>query len=165
MKIQFSEAVIMLAAVIAIVMGIRWYFFIYRKSPGFVLGEYFGYVKKGDVEKQYELIDASDKQQFYQTAQKYEKDAPQARGYNMRIQNVSMSETVIDPQKPNIARVPISITVRESSDGKELYQQGTQTVDDEYVMRKNQKGEWKVWLQRSKRALLEKVKPSAQSSY
>ena len=165
MRVQFSEAIIMIAVVIAVIFGIRWYFFGYRKSPGYALTEYFGYVKKGNVEKQYEMIDASDKQAFYPTQQKYENDAPQARGYNMRIQDVKMSEPVLDSKQPNVAKVPCAITVRDSADGKELYQQGTKTVEDEYTLRKNNSGEWKIWLQKSKQILLKKVAPSPKSTY
>ncbi len=165
MKVTFSEAIIMIAVVIAVIFGVRWYFSGYLKSPGYALGEYFGYVKKGNVEKQYEMIDASDKQQFFPTVKKYENDAPMARGYNMRIQDVKMSEPILDPKNPNVVKVPCAITVRDSADGKELYQQGTKTVEDEYTLRKNNNGEWKIWLQKSKRDLLNKVKPSDKSTY
>ena len=61
MRIQFSELIIMVAIAIGLAAGVRWYFVVYRNSPGFTLGEYLGAVKAGNVERQYELIDDADK--------------------------------------------------------------------------------------------------------
>lgn len=165
MKIQPTEGIVMVAIAIALIFAGRWYFFIRPKSASFALSEYFGHVKKGNVEGQYGMIDASDKQKYYPTQGKYSKDAPQARGYNMRIQSVSLDKEKPDANNPDIVHIPCVIVVRGSSAGKELYQQETQSVDDEYVLRKNKSGEWKVWLEKSKRKLMETVKPSEQGTY
>jgi hypothetical protein len=165
MKIQPTEGIVMIAIVIALIFAARWYFLIRPKTASYALESYFGYVKKGNVEAQYAMIDASDKQRFFPTQSAYDKGAPQSRGYNMRIQSVSMEKEQPDPKNPNVVKIPTVITVRDSSEGKELYQQGTTTVQDNYTLRKNQNGEWKIWLEKSKRELMNKVKPSEQSTY
>lgn len=159
MRIQFSEVIVMVVVVLGIAYGARWYFVTYRNSPGYMLGEYLGAVKAGNVEEQYALIDSADKQAAFPTRKAYERNAPQSRGYTARISDVKIGKEQIDPNKPNIATVPVSISVRTTASGQQLYQTGTQTVEDQYKMRKDSNGKWKVWLAQSKQKLLD-VPPS-----
>ena len=159
MRIQFSEVIVMVAVVAGIIYGARWYFVTYRNSPGYLLGEYLGAVKSGNVEDQYALIDNADKEANYPTRKTYERAAPQARGYTARISDVKMGKEQIDPNKPNLATLDVSISVRSSASGQQLYQSGTQTVEDQYKLRKDSNGKWKVWLSESKQKLLE-IPPS-----
>jgi hypothetical protein len=159
MRIQFSEVIVMVAVVLAIAFAARWYFVVYRNSPGYTLGEYLAAIKAGNVEEQYALIDSADKQKFFPTRKLYERDAPQARGYTARISDVKIGKEQIDPKKPNIATLDVHITLRGGASGQQLYQTSSQAVDDQYKMRKDNQGKWKVWLDQSKQELL-KVPPS-----
>lgn len=159
MRIQFSEVIVMVAVVAGIVYGARWYFVTYRNSPGYTLGEYLGAVKSGKVEEQYALVDSADKQSTYPTQKVYEREAPQSRGYTARISDVKIGKEQIDPSKPNLATIDVSISVRSAASGQQLYQTGTQTVEDQYKLRKDSNGKWKVWLAQSKQKLLE-IPPS-----
>lgn len=147
---KLSEMLIIAGIGLAILAGIRYYFVVYRNSAGFALGEYFGAIKSGDVDKQYALIDAKDKQQYFPTKESYEKDAKQARGYTTRITNVQMIETPPDPKKPDIAVIDATVSVRAAAGGKELYQTGeTKDYSNHMYMRKDADGKWKVWLSKS----------------
>lgn len=159
MRIQLSEVIVIIAVVAAIIYGARWYFITYRTSPGYTLGEYLGAIKAGNVDDQYALIDSADKQKYYPTRKSYEKDAPQARGYTARISDVKLGKEQIDPAKPHLATIGVSISIRSSASGQQLYQTGTENVEDQYMLRKDNNGKWKVWLEKSKRELL-KVPPS-----
>jgi hypothetical protein len=159
MRIQFSELIVIVAVVLGIGFAARWYFVVYRNSPGYALGEYLAAVKAGNVEEQYALIDSADKQKFYPTRKLYERDAPQARGYTARISDVKVGKEQVDPSKPNLATLDVSISLRGGASNQQLYQTSTQSVEDQYKMRKDNQGKWKVWLEQSKRALL-KIPPS-----
>lgn len=159
MRIQFSEVIVIVAVAAGLIYGARWYFITYKNSPGYALGEYLGAIKAGNVDDQYALLDNADKQQFYPTRKSYERDAPQARGYTARISDVKVGKEQIDPKKPNLATIDVAISLRSAASGQQLYQTGTDNVDDQYVLRKDSNGKWKVWLERSRRALL-KIPPS-----
>jgi hypothetical protein len=159
MRIQFSEVIVLVAVVLGIGFAARWYFVIYKNSPGYALGEYLGAVKSGNVEGQYALVDNADKQSSFPTKKAYEKAAPQARGYTARISDVKIGKEQADPKKPNLATVDVSISIRGGASGQQLYQTNTQTIEDQYRMRKDSNGKWKVWLEQSKRKLLQ-VPPS-----
>src|SRR5579871_5916364 len=85
---KLSESAIFIAVAIALVIGLRWYFVVYKNSPGVALGEYLGGIKAGNVERQYAMIDDSDKQ-FLPSQKDYAK-LPMARGYTERFTNISM---------------------------------------------------------------------------
>ncbi|MCS6776385.1 MAG: hypothetical protein RMJ43_05800 [Chloroherpetonaceae bacterium] len=159
MRIQLSEVIVIVAVIAGIFYAARWYFVIYKNSPGYVLGQYLGAIKAGNVVEQYALIDRSDKEKYYPTRQIYERDAPQARGYTARIADVKMGKEQIDPKNPNIATIDVGLTVRGTAAGQQLYQTSSENVEDQYVLRKDSEGKWKVWLERSRRALL-KVPPT-----
>ena len=159
MTIQPAELIVMLAIIGVIIYGIRFYFVVYRNSPDFVLGEYFQAVKAGNVERQYELIDATDKQNYYPTQSVYEKNAPQSRGYTGRISKWSFSND--QTTSSGAVSVDASLSLRDSSAGKELYQSGSSDVEDQYMLKKNSSGQWRVVLSKSKNVLIKKIKPSA----
>jgi hypothetical protein len=147
---KLAEYGIMLIAVIAILAGVRYYFVVYRNSAPFALGEYLGAIKSGNVAKQYELVDAEDKQKFFPTQGEYEKSAQQARGYTSRIASVSMQEPKPHPKNPNVVTIEVSTAIRSTAGGKELYQTGeTKDYQNKFYLKKDQDGRWKVWLSRS----------------
>lgn len=158
-----AEALIFGLIVIGLVMAGRWYFLIYRQSPGFILGQYFGAVKAGNVERQYDLLSEMDKHYF--TLSDYEKRVPQARGYTERIAGFNVGTPVPNPKDPQVAKVQATLSVRASADGQALYQNGvTQDATDTYMMRQDKDGAWKLWLMQSDLNHLYKIKPSPAGS-
>ena len=162
-RVQFSELIIFIAAGIALVAGIRYYFFVYRTSAGYALGSFLNAVNHGDVETQYGMIDESDKRKFFPTLKEYENNVPLAHGYTERLTGWQPSQAPGgDPDK---AKVNVTIDTRGLAGGKELYQTGgTQTVKDYYVLKKDGAGQWRLLLSESKRQLVS-VKPNEKSSY
>ncbi len=150
---KFSEyAVIILIAVLLVAAG-RYYFVVYRHSPGYVLGEYLGAIKKGDPEAQYALIDDDDKRLWYPTEDAYAKQAKQANGYTERIGSVAFSNEKIDPNKPNLAKVDATVSIRRA--GEKIYESASDTYTDHYTLRKDKDGNWKVWLKESQMNMLQ----------
>lgn len=141
---RISEYLVALIVIGLAIAGVRYYFVVYRHSPGYALGAYLGAVKKGDPEAQYALIDDDDKRKFFPTLSEYEKTAPQARGYTERISSVTLSAEKIDPKKPHIAKIEAILRLRRA--GLEVYQAASDTYTDHYTLRKDREGEWKVWL-------------------
>lgn len=158
-----AEALIFGLIAIVLVMAGRWYFLIYRQSPGFILGQYIGAIKAGNIEKQYELLSEMDKRYF--TLSDYEKRVPAARGYTERIVGFNVGTPVPNSKDPKVANVQATLTVRESADGQALYQSGsTQDATDTYTMRRDKDGAWKLWLMQSDLTHLYKIKPSPAGS-
>lgn len=143
--VTLAEGIVIVLILAMIVAGGRYYFMVYRKSPGFVLGEFLGQVKKGDYETQYALLDDDDKRD-YPTAKDYAK-CQLARGYVARIVNVSLAPEVLDKKNPNVATIDATVGLRSLSG--ELYQTSSDAYSDHYTLRKNGSGEWRVWLRRS----------------
>ncbi len=162
--LRVPEIIVFALVICGLVAGVRYYFFVYRVSPGYTLAQYFGAVKAGNVSAQYALIDDADKKQFFPSEKEYEQNAPQARGYTERISGVQMSEEKPDPKKPGVALVDATVSIRQSASGKQIYQTGTDSFRDTYALRKDKNGAWKVWLERSGRKLLE-AKPSAPGNF
>lgn len=148
MGIRLPELIVMIAAVAAIVAGIRYYFFVYRVSPGYMVTEYWGAIKAGNVERQYALVSEKDKTRYYPTQKTYETQAPQSRGYTARVADVICSQEEKDARDPGIMRVKATISIRGSSSGKALYESDVTKYDDTYAMRK-EGDQWKVWLGKS----------------
>ena len=158
MRIQFSELIVMIAAVAIIAYAVRYYFVVNRNSPGFVLGEYLQAIKAGSVERQYELISAEDKQNFFPTQSIYEKNAKQSRGYTERLTKWSFSNE--RTTTGGMVSIDAALSIRDSATGKALYQSGGTDVNDQFVLKKNSSGQWRLVLSKSKNALVEKVTPS-----
>ena len=85
---KLSETGIFIAMGLSQFSATYWYFAIYKHSPGVALNEYIGGIKSGNVEKQYAMLDAADKQAL-PTEKDYEKKCQQARGYTERIIGVT----------------------------------------------------------------------------
>lgn len=158
MKIQFSELIVMIAVVAVIAYAVRYYFVINKASPGYVLGEYLQAVKAGNVEKQYELVSADDKQNFFPTQSTYEKNAKQSRGYTERLTKWSFSNE--QTTTGGLVSIDAALSIRDSASGKALYQSGGKDVDDQFVLKKNSSGQWRLVLSKSRNALVQKVPPS-----
>jgi hypothetical protein len=148
-KMGLAEIIVSLCIVAALAWGVRYYFVVYRTSPGFVLGEYLGAVKAGNVPRQYELIDSADKKML-PTEADYEKNVQQARGYTARITNVQLSAPKPDAKNPDVATVEAAVSMRAPSQGQALYQTGeTKDYKNTFTLRKDSNGRWKVWLTKS----------------
>ena len=167
--IKFSEIIVIAMAIAGIVIGVRWYLD-YRHGPAFALQEFMGAVKAGNVGNQYALVDEKDKKSYYSTQRTYEKNCTLAHGYTERIENTSLSP---DQKSADADRVtiPISVTIRATSGGKQLYQNGqTQTYSDNVVMRKNSDGNWRVVVsasvdKRTGKLHMQEATPSPDSNY
>ena len=150
MRIQPAELLVMIVVAIAIAYAARWYFVTRKQTPAYALGEFLGAVKAGKVGEQYELLDPSDKK-LVPTKKAYDAAMPLARGYTARIADFEMKEPIVDPKNPSVVRIPVKLSVRKS--GQELYQSGSDAIDDEFTLRKGKDGKWKVWIQKWKRGL------------
>jgi hypothetical protein len=160
-KIRPSEAVVILLILAGSVYAGRYYFLVYRRSPQFVVESYLGAVKSGRVERQYQLIDDTDRQSLFPTQADYEKKAPQAHGYTERVTNVSVVDAKVNPKQPDWAVVDTAVSLRGSAAGKALYQEGgTTEYKDRYVLHKDGKGDWKILLSQSTQNMLA-AKPNA----
>jgi ketosteroid isomerase-like protein len=147
---KMSETIIMILVVVALLAGVRYYFVVYRASPGFALGEYLGAVKAGKVDAQYAMLDTEDIKNFFPTQSAYEKGAKQSRGYTSRITNVTISEPKPMPKNPKIVTMEATVSMRGLSTGQALYQTGdTKDYKNTFTLRQDAKGTWKVWLSRS----------------
>jgi len=147
--IKFSEIIVIGMAIAGIVFGVRWYLD-YRHSASAALQEFVGAIKAGNIGNQYALIDEHDKKNFFPTQQKYERDDTLAHGYTERIENSTIGPEVKDPKNPDKVTIPLTLTVRATAEGKQLYQTGqTQTYSDRIVMRKGGDGNWRVLLSES----------------
>src|SRR5579862_4598752 len=162
-QMKLSEMAIFIAAVIGIVLAARWYFMVYRHSPGVALGHFLGAIKAGEGQQQYELIDEMDKQAI-PTEKDYQK-LPIAQGYVERITSVDLAEAVPDPKNPDMVTIKATLGVRGSSQGKQLYETGGgEAATDTYTMHKDKDGEWKVLLSQSPMTNLLKNTPNAPGS-
>jgi hypothetical protein len=155
---KLSESVVFVAIAIALIIGVRWYFVVYKNSPGVALGEFLGGIKAGNVERQYAMIDDSDKQ-LVPTQKDYEK-LQWAHGYTERITGINMMPDVKNANNPDIVTIQATVGVRGAA-GKDLLQQGeSTTATDTYTLHKDKDGHWKVWLQKSPMTNLLKAPPN-----
>lgn len=157
MRIGGPEAIVFVMMAVGLVVGGRYYFTTYRKSPAFALGQFFAAVKSGNVEAQYALLDEEDRR-FFPDKQAYGK-TPLAHGYSARIENVAFGNEKAGKGADTVT-LDAAITVRGTTKGKELYQQSSQSIQDSYTLRKDANGDWKVALSKSKLELPNKVEPS-----
>lgn len=147
---KLSETGIFIAMGVIAIFATYWYFAIYKHSPGVALNEYIGAIKSGNVEKQYAMLDAADKQAL-PTAKDYEDKCQQARGYTERVIGVTLDKPVPDakdpdPQHPTTVSINATISVRGMA-GKNLTDNGEiAQATDKYVLHKDAEGNWKVML-------------------
>jgi hypothetical protein len=146
--IKFSEIIVVAMAIAGIVFGVRWYLD-YRHSGSFALSEFVAAIKAGNVANQYALIDENDRKTYFKTQGAYEKNSL-AHGYTERIENSSLGPEQKDPNTADKVTVPLTVTIRATAEGKQLYQTGqAQSYSDKIVMRKNSDGNWRVVLSQS----------------
>jgi len=170
--LKMSEIIVIILVIGAIVMGVRYYIN-YRHSAGYALGQFLGYVKAGNASHQYELLDDEDKQKYLPTLTEYERNVNLAHGYTERIEDMTIAKDVPDPKDPNVATVPVTVKIRATSTGKELYQTGSSDhYSDNIKMRKDKDGNWKVWYSASidrnlkkPQLRMEQAEPSPNSLY
>ena len=161
---KVSETGIFIAVGIGLLLALRWYFVVYKNSPAVALGDYIGGIKAGNVERQYALLDASDKQ-LVPTEKDYEKMCPQARGYTERVTGMNFATPVPDPKDPASVTIKATIFLRGPA-GKDLIDNGqTVEVTDNYALHKDAEGHWKVVLHKGwpKNLLAQKANPPGDS--
>ncbi len=165
-RMGFSEIVISLAIVGALVFGVYYYFAVYMKSPGYALKSFLGEVAAGRDTEQYDMLDRADKS-YWPTKKKYEDDTqfPLAQGYTERITNVEVSSPTPDPKNPDIVSIKATMDVTSNMAHEKLYQaSSTHTVTDTFIMRKDQDGVWKVWITASPPRNLLQITPNPPGS-
>lgn len=141
-----GEVISFILLVGVLVMGVK-YFFDYRHSAGYALSDYIGAIKVGDADRQYAMIDDQDKQDYFPTLKDYTKKAIQAHGYTNRVVGVECASTVAYAGDPNAVTVKATVSIHAESSGKEIGQTAAVTpYTDDYVLRKNAQGQWRVWL-------------------
>jgi hypothetical protein len=153
-----SEVLIVVVLIAAVVFAVRYYFTVYRKSPGVALGSYLGAINHGNVKDQYAFIDEEDRSDNFPTVDDYEKGDSRARGFVDRVVGISLGAPEIDPKDPRIAKIEATLSIRKV--GQELYQADSDKFTDQYVMRKDKDGEWKVLLSQSKVNSFSQATPS-----
>ncbi len=145
---KMSETGIFIVLGIIGLLALKYYFVDYKHSPGYVLGQYIGAIKSGNVEAQYALVDDKDKKELT-TARKYENACKWARGYTERIMGSNFAKPVPDPKAPDTLSIMATVQMRGQA-GKELTDNGSVvTVIDKYVLHKDASGAWKVLLSQS----------------
>ncbi len=161
---NISEGIIFLVLIGAVIGGLYYYFFIFRKSANYALGEFFGDVGAGDAKSQYAMLDNADKQ-FWPTEKKYSDDTSisLAHGYTERIENVTMQPAII--KGPGLDLIPTTLSVRSNMQHEALYQSGkTDTAKISCLMHQAPDGTWKIVISRSDFRQLLKITPNAPSS-
>lgn len=166
-KMRLSEVAIFIAIVAVLLLAGRWYFFVYRTSPGVALDSFLSGMRAGNVAQQYALLDEQDKQ-FYSSQKDYDSKAPIAHGYTERISNIDMAPAVPDAKDPNTVTISATLTLRAGSQGsspESLLKTGdSQQATDTYTLHKDKDGNWKVVLSRSDLKNLLKITPNAAGS-
>lgn len=153
-RMGVTEWIVVIAACAGLFFAGRYYFE-YRHGPAYALSSFIGAIKAGSPKRQYALIDDDDKQNKWPTLDEYAKMATWAHGYTERITDARQSEVKIDPKRPTIAKIDVVVTIRDISQGKELYQVSTHTYNDNYTLHKDKNGDWKIWITHSKMNMLQ----------
>lgn len=160
---KLSETAVFIAIGVTILLAARWYFVIYRNSPGVALGEFIGAINAGNVSRQYSLIDDADKQEW-PSEKEYESKVQLARGYTERISNTSIAPAVKDEKHPDIVTIEATLNLR-GVGGKDLLDNGdAKTAVDTYTLRKDKDDHWKIWLTKSPPNKLLAVTPNPPGS-
>ena len=154
MRVGGPEVIVFVVMAIGAFVGVRYYFTVHLKSAGYALGAFVGAVKAGNPEAQFDMLEANDKANVG-SVKEYEKKITLGRGYATRIENFTINEELPNPKDPDEVTLKATLSVRGTASGKQLYQSSSQSVNDTYVLRKDEKGEWKVSLSKSKLGLLE----------
>jgi len=147
-SMKFSEIIVMGLVIFMLAAGGRYYLN-EQKSASHALYEYLSEVKAGSLSKQYALLDDQDKQNFFPTQHDYEQACQQARGYVERITSIDIDPDT-SPPTATTTTLTAKVGIRDSGEGKELYQAGASNIyTDKYKMRKDKEGAWKVMLSKS----------------
>lgn len=138
-----SESIVYIVVLAALAFAGRWYFFVYRASPGFALQQFLGAVNAGNYKGQYTLL-SIDNKTTYPSAGSYSDKSPLAHGLSARIQNYSIDKVAESGDK---ADADVTLNVRKTTDS--LLTTESEKFTDHYVLRKETDG-WKVSLKDSK---------------
>lgn len=138
---KLTELLVWAVIIAALVYGGRWYFVVYRNSPGVALKSYIGAMNAGNSEAQYAMLSSTTKQQINEDA--YSK-LPVAQGLSARVANYTIKNVVETGEK---ATANVTMQIRKT--GQELYQAGSDSFDDNYLLRKETDG-WKIVLEKCK---------------
>jgi hypothetical protein len=138
-----SESIVYIVVLGALLFAGRWYFFVYRTSPGFALQQFIGAINAGNYKGQYTLL-SSDTKNSFGGAGSYSDKSQLAHGFSARIQNYSIDKVVESGDK---AEADVTLNVRKTTDS--LLATDAEKFNDHYVMRKEADG-WKVSLKESK---------------
>jgi hypothetical protein len=145
---RMSEIVVWVIILAGLVYGVRYYFFVYRKSPGPALQGFISAVNAGRPESQYEML-ASSTRQMFGSLRNYEKEWNQAHGFAARIANYVIMDL---KQSGDTAQAEVQVTVRKETSGRanpgELLNVGTDQFTDHYTLTRESDG-WKVVLEKS----------------
>lgn len=139
---RLSEIVVFILIACALVYAGRWYFLVYRQSPGVALTNYLHAVKAGNVDTQYGMLSASTIK-YFPTQDKYESQFPASRQLAGRL---AKWEVLTTETKGDVTVIKALVAVRKS--GQELYQASAETFNDTYILRK-ENGQWKLALDAS----------------
>lgn len=139
---RLSEVVVFILIACALVYAGRWYFMVYRQSPGVALNNYLHAVKAGNVESQYSML-AAKTVKYFPSQDKYESQFPASRELAGRL---AKWEVLTTTTKGDTTEIKALVAVRKS--GQELYQASAETFNDTYILRK-ENGQWRIALDAS----------------
>ncbi|MCC6729405.1 MAG: hypothetical protein IT208_08700 [Chthonomonadales bacterium] len=140
---RLSELVVYVVLFAAVIAGVRWYFVVYRHSPGPAITAFLGALKAGDVPGEYRMLARSTKR-YYPTESTFSSGWDPAQGFLGRLANYTIVSVT---PKGDTAVAVVSVSVRKP--GQELYEAATDTYTDRYVLRDEADG-WRVVLEASK---------------
>ena len=138
-----SESVVYVVAAVGIIIAVRWYFFIFLKSPTNALQKYLGASKGGDVKTAYSLLSA-DTKSAVGDQDAYDDKFPFAHGLQGHMIDYKIEKIT---ETDDTAEADVTQTVRKA--GLEVYQSASDNFADHYVLRK-ESGGWKIDLRNSK---------------
>jgi hypothetical protein len=170
-SMKLSEMIVIGFVVAGLIAG-GIYYYQYRQKAPYALSSFLGAVNRGRVKEQFELLDDEDKA-LLQSAEKYETNdqVPLGLGYGERIPKFTMNPPVPYAKDPNAVSISTTLQVVDGGGTKELTQlAASKPYTDNFIMRKDKDGHWKVWLSETFRQANGKLHmmaspPSPRSTY
>lgn len=148
-SMKLSEVIIIGFVLAGLVAG-GIYYYQYRQTATYALGNFLGAVNHGRVKDQYELIDDGDKQYpGFESPEKYEvNDAvPLGLGYGERIPRFRTEKELPYAGHTDAVTIKTTMDVVDGGGTKNLTDvAASKPYTDNFVMHKDKDGHWKVWL-------------------
>ncbi len=160
--LSVPEFIVFVLLAAAIAGGVYYYFEVYRKSPGFQIGEFFSALNAGDDKSQYAMLDKLD-YRYWSTEKSYTK-YQLGRGYTDRVQKVNSLTPVPSSKDPSYVIVPVDLNIAGTEAGKALYQTSSTHTAEIKLLMHHIDGQWKIVLSGSDISQLLAITPNPPGS-